>query len=63
MCFIKSQPVGIVTATFPWPGDSCRGVSLSFRSEPRDFAVGKGGEREPSGVPPGGENRNELGGR
>lgn len=79
MCFIKSQLVGIVTATFPWPGGwwgggvvcgeggegervgLLQGVSLSFRSEQRDFAVGKGGREEPSGAPPGGRTRNGEG--
>lgn len=39
-----------------------QGVSFSFRSEQRDFAVGKGGREEPSGAPPGGTTRNGEGG-
>ena len=40
-----------------------QGVSLSFRSEQRDFAVRKGGREESSGAPPGGRTGMERVGR
>ena len=63
MCFIKSQPVGIVTATFPWPGDSCRECHSASEVSRGTLQWARVGERSQVGLLQEGEPGMERVGR